>query len=103
VDKDFASSYLAAHLGVPVFLVSTGVERVAVQFGKAGERFLDRMTLAEARSHLDAGEFPEGSMGPKVRAAVEFIERGGARAIITSPDRLEDALAGRTGTHLVAA
>jgi carbamate kinase len=60
------------------------------------------MTLAEARSYLEAGEFPEGSMGPKVRAAVEFIEQGGTSAIITSPDHLEDALAGRTGTHVVA-
>jgi len=102
VDKDFASSFLAAHLGVPVFLVSTGVEKVAIRFRQPGERFLDRMTLSEARGHLEAGEFPEGSMGPKVRAAVEFIERGGARAIITSPDHLEDALAGRTGTHVVA-
>ena len=102
VDKDFASSFLAAHLGIPVFVVSTGVEKVAVRFRKPGERRLDRMTLAEAREYLDAGEFPEGSMGPKVRAAMEFIERGGTRAIITSADRLEDALAGRTGTHVVA-
>ena len=102
VDKDFASGFLAAHLGIPVFVVSTGVAKVAVQFRKPGERRLDRMTLAEARGYLDAGEFPEGSMGPKVRSAMEFIERGGTRAIITSPDRLEDALAGRTGTHVVA-
>jgi carbamate kinase len=60
------------------------------------------MTLAEARGYLEAGEFPEGSMGPKVRAALEFIERGGQRAIITSPDHIEDAVAGRTGTHMVA-
>jgi carbamate kinase len=102
VDKDFASGFLAAHLGVPVFVVSTGVERVAIRFRKPDQRFLDRMTIREARGYLEAGEFPEGSMGPKVRAAVEFIERGGQRAIITSPDHLEDAIAGKTGTHMVA-
>ena len=102
VDKDFASGFLAAHLGVPVFVVSTGVERVAIRFRKPDQRFLDRMTIAEARGYLEAGEFPEGSMGPKVRAAVEFIERGGQRAIITSPDHLEDSIAGRAGTHVVA-
>ena len=102
VDKDFASGFLAAHLGAPVFVVSTGVEKVAIRFRTPAQRFIDRMTLSEARGYLDAGEFPEGSMGPKVRAAVEFIENGGKRAIITSPDHLEDAIAGRTGTHVVA-
>jgi carbamate kinase len=102
VDKDFASGFLAAHLGVPVFVVSTGVEKVAIRFRKPDQRFLDRMTVREARGYLEAGEFPEGSMGPKVRATVEFIERGGQRAIITSPDHLEGAIAGRTGTHVVA-
>lgn len=102
VDKDFTSGFLAAHLGVPVFVVSTGVEKVAIRFRKPDQRFLDRMTIREARGYLEAGEFPEGSMGPKVRAAVEFIERGGQCAIITSPDHLEDAIAGRTGTHVVA-
>ncbi len=102
VDKDFASGFLAAHLGVPVFVISTGVEKVAIRFRKPDQRFLDRMTLAEARGYLAAGEFPEGSMGPKIRAAVEFIERGGKRAIITSPNHLEEAIAGRTGTHVVA-
>ena len=102
VDKDFASGLLAASLGVPVFVVSTGVEKVAIHYRKPGQRFLDRVTVSEARRHLDAGEFPEGSMGPKVRAAMEFIARGGKRAIITTPAHLEDAVAGRTGTHIVA-
>ena len=103
VDKDFASSYLAAHLGASVFVLSTGVEKAAIGFRTPGQRFLDRVTLAEARRYLDAGEFPEGSMGPKVRAAIEFVERGGGRAIITSPAHIADAMAGKTGTHLVAA
>ena len=103
VDKDFASGYLAAHLGASVFVLSTGVEKVAIGFRTSRQRFIDRVTLAEARRYLDAGEFPEGSMGPKVRAAIEFVERGGGRAIITSPAHIADAMAGRTGTHLVAA
>ena len=102
VDKDFASGLLASHLGASLFVVSTGVEKVAIRFRTPDQRDVDRMTLAEARGYLQAGEFPEGSMGPKVRAAVDFIERGGERAIITSADRLEDAVAGRTGTHVVA-
>lgn len=101
VDKDAASSLLAVSLGVPVFVVSTGVERVAIGYRTPGQRPLDRVTASEARRYLDAGEFPEGSMGPKVRAAIEFVERGGQRAIITSPLHLEEAVAGRTGTHVV--
>ena len=101
VDKDFASALLASSLGAPVFVVSTGVEKVAIQFRRPGQRFLDRITAAEARRHLAAGEFPEGSMGPKVRAAIEFLERGGREVIITSPAHLEAAIAGETGTHVV--
>ena len=102
VDKDFASALLAASLGVPVFVISTGVEKVAIQFHRPGQRSLDRITIADARRHLEAGEFPEGSMGPKVRAAIEFLERGGREVIITSPAHLEAAIAGQTGTHVVA-
>jgi carbamate kinase len=102
IDKDFASALLAASLGVPLFVLSTGVEKVAIGYRRPDQRFLDRLTPAEARRHLAAGEFPAGSMGPKVRAAIEFIERGGQQAIITSPEHLEEAVAGRTGTHLVA-
>ena len=101
VDKDFASALLAASLGVPVFVISTGVEKVAIQFHRPGQRLLDRITITEARRHLEAGEFPEGSMGPKVRAAIEFLERGGQEVIITSPAHLEAAIAGQTGTHVV--
>jgi carbamate kinase len=102
IDKDFASALLAASLGVPTFVVSTGVEKVAIRFRQPDQRFLDRMSLSEARQYLEAGEFPEGSMGPKIRAAIEFITRGGKEVIITSPAHLEEAIAGRTGTHLFA-
>ncbi len=102
VDKDFASALLAAQLGIPIFVICTGVDRVAIRYRTRDQRFLDRVTLTEARRYLEAGEFPEGSMGPKVRAAIEFVERGGREVIITSQEHLEAALAGQTGTHIVA-
>ena len=101
VDKDLASALLAAALGIPVLLLSTGVEKVAIQFRKPGQRDLDRVTVAEARRYLAAGEFPPGSMGPKIGAAIDFLERGGREVVITSPEHLEAAVAGRTGTHIV--
>jgi carbamate kinase len=101
VDKDFASALLAAQLGVPIFVICTGVSQVAIRYRAPDQRFLDRVTLSEARRHLEAGEFPEGSMGPKVRAAIEFVERGGQEVIITSQEHLEAAIGGETGTHLV--
>jgi carbamate kinase len=101
IEKDLASIVLARDLGADVVLFLTGVDRVAVDFGRPSQRFLDRLTVAEARRLLAAGEFPPGSMGPKVEAAVEFVERGGARAVITSLDRIAEAVAGRAGTAIV--
>jgi len=85
IDKDFASSLLARDLKAELFVVSTGVEKVAVDFGKSTERWLDRMTLEEARRYLAEGQFPSGSMGPKIEAVVSFLEGGGHRALITNP------------------
>lgn len=102
IDKDLASALLAASLGVPHFVVCTGVEKVAVQFRRPDQRFLDQMTISEARGYLADGEFPEGSMGPKIRAAIDFLERGGKEVIITSESHLEEAMAGRAGTRIVA-
>lgn len=101
IDKDLASAMLAASLRVPTLIISTGVERVAVHFHQPDQRFLDQMTVSEARRYLDEGEFPPGSMGPKIRAAIEFLEMGGRDVIITSPPRMEDAVAGRSGTRIV--
>jgi carbamate kinase len=101
VDKDFASALLAASLGVQTFVISTGVEQVAIRYRQPDQRFLDRMTVSEAQLHLAAGEFPEGSMGPKIRAALDQLARGGKEVIITSPAHLEEAMAGRTGTRIV--
>ncbi|MGH2406603.1 MAG: carbamate kinase [Candidatus Limnocylindrales bacterium] len=101
VDKDRASALLAASLGVPLLVLSTGVEQVAVHFRQPDQRWLARITVSEAKGYLEAGEFPKGSMGPKVEAAVSFLERGGEEVLITTPAALERAIAGETGTRIV--
>jgi carbamate kinase len=79
----------------------TGVDHVALDFGTASERPIDAMTADEAEHHLLAGQFPPGSMGPKIAAALHYVESGGERAVITSLDRLHDALCGDAGTRIV--
>jgi carbamate kinase len=88
--------------GVSVLLLSTGVEQVAIRFRKPDQRSLERVTVDEARQYLAAGEFAAGSMGPKIEAAIAFLEHDGREVVITSPDHLADAVAGRTGTHITA-
>jgi carbamate kinase len=101
IDKDLTSALLAADVGAGVLVMLTGVERVALHFGKPTQRAVDRLTAAEARRHLADGQFPPGSMGPKITAALRFLERGGPRAVITSLDKLDLALDGRAGTAIV--
>jgi len=104
IDKDFASALLAHDLDADLFVISTGVEKVAINFNEPNQRWLDRLTLAEAKRLLNDGQFPSGSMGPKVEAIVSFLEpRGNRRAIITNPPNLGRALEGLTGTHIIAA
>ena len=103
IDKDLTSAMLASELGASTLVMLTGVDRVALDFGQPTQRSLDRLTVAQARAHQSDGQFPPGSMGPKIAAAIRFLERGGERAIITSLDRAFDALEGRAGTHLVPA
>jgi len=103
IDKDFASSLLARDLGAELFVVSTGVEKVAVDFGKPSQRWLQSVTLAEVRKYLAEGQFPKGSMGPKIEAVISFLEGGGTRALITNPPNLGRALSGATGTHIARA
>ena len=100
IDKDLASAYLAASLGVPLLVISTGVERVAVHYRQPDQRELERVSLPEIQRYLAAGEFPEGSMGPKIRAAIEFLEQGGEEVVITSLACLSSAVSGRAGTHI---
>jgi carbamate kinase len=102
IDKDFASALLANQLGADTFIISTAVEKVALEYGTPQQRDVDVMTLAEAKRYLDEGRhFATGSMAPKIQACVLFLERGGSTALITDPDHLEAALAGETGTRIV--
>ena len=101
IDKDLASCLLAKNLKADLFIISTGVDKVAVDFKKPTQRELDRLTVAEAKKFLAEGQFPAGSMGPKIEAAIDFLEHGGKEVIITQPHLLEDAIAGKNGTHLV--
>jgi len=101
IDKDLASALLATVLGAELFLISTAVEKVALNFGKPNEEWLDHLTLAQARQYLTEGShFAKGSMAPKIQAVVGYLERGGKHAIVTNPENVERALAGDTGTHV---
>jgi carbamate kinase len=101
IDKDLASSLLARSLRADRLAIATGVERVAIDYGKPTQRWLDRLTLAEAKRYYAEEQFDKGSMGPKVRALIEFLEGGGAEAIVTDPPHLAAAIAGRSGTRFV--
>ncbi len=101
IDKDHVSAALALALGIERLVVCTGVERVALDFGTPQQREIAQMTAGEARQHLDAGQFPAGSMGPKVEAVLAFLDGGGVDALITSPESLARAFAGETGTRIV--
>jgi carbamate kinase len=101
VDKDFAGSLLARELKADLFLIATAVEKVALDFGKPTQKWIDSMSLAEARRYLSEGKhFSEGSMAPKIRAVIEFLEAGGKQALITSPECIGRALRGETGTRI---
>ncbi len=101
IDKDFATSLLARNLNADVLIISTAVEKVALNFGTPDEKAIDRMTVAEAKQYIEEGHFAPGSMLPKIKAVIEFIEGGGEKAIVTCPEKLEDAIMGRTGTLIV--
>ena len=101
IDKDLASSLLARGIGADLLLVSTGVEKVAINFNKPTRQWLDRMTVAEAKKHYADDQFDKGSMGPKIQAVIEFLEGGGQTGLITNPENIGRALAGQTGTFIV--
>jgi len=102
IDKDLASALLAQSIGADLLLISTAVERVALHYGKPDQKDLTAMTVDDAKRYLSEGHFAPGSMGPKIRAALQFVEAGGHEALITSPERIERALAGETGTRITA-
>jgi len=103
IDKDFASALLAITLRADVFMITTGVDRVALDWGRPERRWVDRLTLAEAKDYLAEGtHFAAGSMAPKIEACIEFLEHGGGEAVVTNPENMERALAGEAGTRIVA-
>jgi carbamate kinase len=102
IDKDYASSLLANEIGAELFIISTAVEKVAINWGKPEQEWVDRITLSQAKEWLAAGShFAAGSMGPKIQACVWYLERGGREALITSPENVERALVGETGTRIL--
>ena len=103
IDKDFASALLAITIRADVFMITTAVDRVALDWGRPEQRWVDQMTLAEAKAHLAEGtHFASGSMAPKIEACIEFLEHGGGEAVVTNPQNMELALAGEAGTRIVA-
>ena len=103
IDKDYATSLLGNALGAELLIISTAVEKVALNFGKPNEIWLDEITLDKAKAYLAEGiHFAKGSMAPKMQAVIWFLERGGKKAIITNPDNIARALRGETGTTIVA-
>ena len=101
IDKDLASAKLAEEVGVGIFIIATDTEGVALDFGKPEQRFLRTLTIEQAARCLKEGDFPPGSMGPKVEAAVRFIRGGGKRAVITSIQKIEAAVIGKAGTEII--
>jgi len=101
IDKDLASAKLAQEIGVDIFLLATDTEGVAINFQRPGQRFLKRLPLGEGKRYLSEGQFPEGSMGPKIEAAIEFLESGGKRALITSTQNIERSIRGEAGTEII--
>ncbi len=101
IDKDRASALLAIELDVDMLIILTGVEKVYLNFGKPDQKALDVLTTSEAKKYLEAGEFPKGSMGPKIEASIKFVEETGKEALITDMTKLREALEGKTGTKIV--
>jgi len=102
IDKDFSSSLLASELRAEMYVVLTGVAKVAIDFEKPTQRSVDRLTVSEAQRYLAEGQFPAGSMGPKIEAAIQFVTHSGGQVLITDVEHLREALAGREGTLIVA-
>ena len=101
IDKDFGSAILASMIKADLFLISTAVEKVAINFNKPDQKWLDQMTVAEARKYLAEGQFAKGSMMPKIEAILKYLDQGGKKALITDPEHIKDALEGKTGTWIL--
>ncbi len=101
VDKDYASALLAHEIEADILIILTGVDQVAVDFGKPTQKFLSQMTLEETKAYMAEGQFPPGSMGPKIDAAIKFVEKSRRIAFITSIGKLKEAVVGKTGTRII--
>jgi carbamate kinase len=102
IDKDYASSLLSTLINADLFVISTAVEKIAINFGKPDQKWLDHMTLAEAKAYLAEGiHFAKGSMAPKIQAIINYLEAGGKEALVTNPENIGRALRGETGTRIV--
>ncbi len=101
IDKDYAASLLARSIGADLFLISTAVDKVYLNFNKPDQRPVDVMTVSEAKRYMAEGHFAKGSMLPKIQAIIWFLEAGGKEAIITSPENIARALRGETGTRVI--
>jgi len=101
IDKDFASALLASSIAADLFLISTAVPQIALNYGKPDQQWLDKLSLADAKHYLQQGHFAKGSMGPKVQAIINYLEAGGKQALVTNPENIGRALAGETGTWVV--
>ena len=101
IDKDLASAVLARDVAAEELMILTAVEKVALNFGKPDQRFLNKITVDQAKKYMAEGHFPPGSMGPKIQAAINFLESGGERVIITSIEKSGEALDGTAGTVIV--
>lgn len=101
IDKDYASSLLAVEIKADLLIILTGVEKVCVDFGKPNQKSLSSMNLSDAKRYMSEGQFPAGSMGPKIDAAMGYVEKTGGAALITSIDQLRKAVRGETGTRII--
>lgn len=102
IDKDLASAKLAQEVGVDIFLMATDEKGAAINYGTPKQKFVRNLTIEQAKGYLKEGQFPAGSMGPKIEAAIQFIKSGGKRAAITAINRIEAAVAGKSGTEITA-
>lgn len=100
IDKDKASALLANEISADELIIATAVEKVYLNYKKSNQQELNKVNLKEIKKYLEAGHFAKGSMLPKIQAVIKFLENGGKKAIITSPEKLSEALAGKTGTHI---
>lgn len=101
VDKDLTASLLATQVGAKLFIILTDIEMVAINFNTPEQKFLPQLKVSEAKYYLRRGEFPVGSMGPKIEAAIRFLEHGGEEVIITSGEKLLESIRGEAGTHII--